>query len=76
MNMDVLCIWMCYAYGCVMYMDVLCIWMCYVYGDILRRRSRRTGGRDGTGRDAFKTRTHTSESGGNKGIRGSGGPNL
>ena len=24
------------------------------------------GGRDGTGRDAFKTRTHTSESGGKK----------
>ena len=32
MYMDMLCIWVCYAYGCVMYMDVLCIWVRYVNG--------------------------------------------
>ena len=41
---------MCYVYGCVMCMDVL------AGGG---REARRRGGRD-----AFKTRTHTSESGG------------
>ena len=65
----------CYVNGCVMYTDVIC--MCYVYGSVMymltvygyvggeRREEDGTGG-GGGGRDAFKTRTHTSESGGKK----------
>ena len=64
MFMEVLCIWMCYVYGCVMSMDVLCIWMCYIYRRRREEEKKEGGGRGGPGRDAFKTRTHTLESGG------------
>ena len=42
-----------------MYVHVLCKWMCYVNGCVKDACGRRAGGRD-----AFKTRTHTQESGG------------
>ena len=55
MYTDVIC--MCYVYGHVMYMLI-------VYGYVGGERREEDGTGGGGGRDAFKTRTHTSESGG------------
>ena len=56
--MDVLCKWMCYVNGCELKTDEWCKWMCDVNGWGRGRREE-----EGGARDAYKRRTHTSESG-------------